>query len=169
MNTKPLLHLILFLLSSYIGTVAALPDDRNQPIKISADSARIDEKSGTTNYIGNVVMTQGSMQIKADRIDLYRQARAINLIIAHGKPANFRQQPSVNKPVTNAFGTKMEYRVNKQTVTITGNARVEQQQDRFSGDSIVYQMDKAIVDAFSGKGKQGQRVEMIIHPRAVAP
>ena len=48
--------------------VAALPDDRDQPIRIEADEALRDEKQGFTRYEGNVKMDQGSLHIEADRI-----------------------------------------------------------------------------------------------------
>ena len=46
----------------------ALPDDRQQPIHISADNALRDEKKGITIYRGNVVLNQGSLHISANRI-----------------------------------------------------------------------------------------------------
>lgn len=144
----------------------ALPTDRNQPIHISADHARIDEAKGTTVYTGNVQMTQGSMVINAARVDLYREKNEVSRVVATGSLAKFSQQPSIDQPVTDAYGETLEYKISEQTVTITGKARVEQNKDTFSGERIVYQMDKAVVNAYSGKGNNGQRVQMVIQPKA---
>lgn len=144
----------------------ALPTDRQQPIHISADSAQIDDNTGTTTYKGNVLMKQGTLEIRAANVDLYRINDEVSQIIATGSPANFRQQPSLDQAMTDAFGEKLDYQITDQTVTITGKARVEQAGDTFSGERIVYQMDKAIVNAYSGKGSSGQRVQMIIQPKA---
>ena len=144
----------------------ALPTDRDQPIYISADHARIDETKGTTDYTGNVEMTQGSMVINAARVDLYREKNEVSRVVATGSLAKFSQQPSADQPVTDAYGETLEYKISEQTVTITGKARVEQNQDTFSGERIVYQMDKAVVNAYSGKGTKGQRVQMVIQPKA---
>ena len=55
----------------------------------------------------------------------------------------------------------MVYLVSNQTITITGNARIEQINDKFSGETIVYEMDRAVVKATGGK----QRVKMVIQPK----
>lgn len=144
----------------------ALPTDSQQPIHISADSAQMDDNTGTTSYKGNVLMTQGSMEIRAAKIDLYRINDDVSRIIATGSLANFRQQPSLEQAVTDAYGEKLDYQITNQTVTITGKARVEQEGDTFSGERIVYQMNKAIVNAYSGEGSSGQRVQMVIQPKA---
>lgn len=163
-------HTLLSILGAYfLGLTSfayALPSDKHQPIHISADTAQINEKTGTTTYTGNVLMKQGSMEIKAARIDLYREKDSVSRIIANGAPANFRQQAAEDKPITDAFGEKLDYLIAKQTITITGNAKVQQESDQFTGSKIVYQMDKAIVNAYSGEGKTGQRVQMVIQPKA---
>ncbi|MGY8869999.1 MAG: lipopolysaccharide transport periplasmic protein LptA [Pseudomonadales bacterium] len=166
LNNRSLIQLFLLISALFSSFCFALPNDREQPIHISADSARIDDNTGTTTYKGNVLMTQGSMEIRAAKVDLYRKKDDVSLIIATGSPANFRQKPSASQPVTNAFGEKLEYKIAEQTVTITGQARVEQDRDTFSGERIVYQMKKAIVNAYSGSGSSGQRVQMIIQPKA---
>jgi lipopolysaccharide export system protein LptA len=48
----------------------ALPDDRQQPITIESDSAERNEQSGLTQYLGNVVIRQGSVLIDADRVTI---------------------------------------------------------------------------------------------------
>lgn len=45
----------------------ALPEDRSQSIRITADSAVRDERAGETRYEGSVELTQGSLRILADR------------------------------------------------------------------------------------------------------
>jgi lipopolysaccharide export system protein LptA len=62
-------HLLAGLLSISLASnwCLALPDDREQPIHISADKALRDEKQGVTIYSGNVQMNQGSMHIEADK------------------------------------------------------------------------------------------------------
>ncbi|WP_293267062.1 lipopolysaccharide transport periplasmic protein LptA [Neptunomonas sp.] len=165
LNNRSLLS--LFIINLFFSTLSfALPTDRKQPIHISADSARIDDNTGTTTYKGNVLMTQGSMKIRAANVNLYRKNDDVSHIIATGGPANFSQQPSENQVMTNAFGKRLEYKISDQTVTITGEARVEQGRDTFSSERIVYQMDKAIVNAYSGAGSTGQRVQMTIQPKA---
>ncbi|NVK44119.1 MAG: lipopolysaccharide transport periplasmic protein LptA [Oceanospirillaceae bacterium] len=142
----------------------ALPEDRSQPINISADQATIDDVSGTTIYSGNVSIEQGSMKITASQVDLYRSNGDVDRILATGN-VHFQQQAARDKPVTNAYGERMDYRIDRREITITGNARVVQQKDSFTGQKIVYNLDKSLVNAFSGEGQKGQRVQMVIQPK----
>ncbi|MCP8687901.1 lipopolysaccharide transport periplasmic protein LptA [Marinobacterium sedimentorum] len=163
-NTRLWLAALLSL--SISGTSLALPTDRNQPIHVSADTATIDDNTGITTYSGNVEIAQGSLKINARNVDLHRSESGVNRILATGD-VKFEQQAAKDKPVTNAYGERMDYQVNRQEITITGKARVVQQKDTFTGQKIVYNLDKSLVNAFSGEGGQG-RVQMVIQPKGAA-
>lgn len=145
----------------------ALPDDQNQPIHVSADQASMNEMTGIAVYSGDVEIRQGTMSIKGSRVEMHRDTQGnISRIITTGSPAQFQQQASPNQPLTTAFGLHMDYRIPTQTVTITEKARVTQDADEFTGERIVYNMDKSVVDAFRSEAQGGQRVQMIIQPKA---
>ncbi|MBP0048794.1 lipopolysaccharide transport periplasmic protein LptA [Marinobacterium sp. AK62] len=155
----------LALLLCLPGFSYALPDDRNQPISVSADRASINERTGVTVYTGRVEIQQGSMLIKGARVELHRNDAGVERIISTGSPAEFQQRPQADAPLTRAYGKRMDYRVTQQEVTITESARVDQGQDTFTGERIVYNMDKAIVNAFGSNSEDGERVRMVIQPR----
>lgn len=149
------------------SSAQALPDDKNQPIRVSADKASMNETTGISVYTGNVEIRQGSMLLTGARVEMHRDKEGnISRIISTGSPAHFQQQATQNQPVTKAYGLQMDYRVNAQLITITEQARVEQAGDNFTGERIVYNMEKSIVDAFGSERSGGQRVEMIIQPKA---
>ncbi|MCJ8341035.1 MAG: lipopolysaccharide transport periplasmic protein LptA [Pseudomonadales bacterium] len=159
---KLALQLTFALCAVYIGSVQALPEDRQQPIDVVADNAIMNDKTGITVLTGSVKIVQGTMLMTADRLEIFRDSQGdINKMISTGKPAYFTQQQQPEQPYSKAWGEHMLYSVAKQTVTITGNARVEQLQDKFTGETVIYHMDKAIVNAIGGK----QRVKMIIQPK----
>ena len=88
---KPsVLIVLVFLLP---GAAIALPDDRDQPIRIEADEALRDEKQGFTRYEGHVRMDQGSLHIEADQITIYHDDKEADRILATGSPARLQQQP----------------------------------------------------------------------------
>lgn len=147
----------------------ALPEDRTKPVHISADSARIDENTGITHYKGSVEIRQGTLQINAESVDLYRSNGGIDRLVAKGRKtaAHFRQKPAADQPWTDAWGNTLEYDVSKQNLTISGNGKVQQGKDRFSGERIIYNIDRSIVNAFGGKEGKG-RVQMVIQPKAKA-
>jgi len=164
-NTRLWLAALLSL--GIAGTSQALPTDRNQPIHVSADKATMDDNSGITTYSGNVEIEQGSLKIKARSVDLHRNNDGVSRILATGN-VQFQQQASSDKPVTNAYGERMDYQVQRQEITITGDARVVQQKDTFTGQKIVYNLDKSLVNAFSSEDGKGQRVQMVIQPKGAA-
>lgn len=155
---------LLLVISTYSF---ALPEDQDQPIYVSADHATMNEITGIAVYTGDVEIRQGTMILQGSRVEMHRDAQgSISRIIATGTPAQFQQQASPNQPLTRAFGLRMDYRVPTQTVTITEQARVTQGADEFTGDRIVYDMDKSVVDAFRSESQGGQRVQMVIQPKA---
>lgn len=153
--------LLMISLHSY-----ALTEDQEQPIYVSADQASMNEITGVATYTGDVEIRQGTMILQGSRVEMHRDAQGnINRIITTGSPAQFEQQAAPNQPLTRAFGLRMDYQVPTQTVTITEQARVTQNADEFTGERIVYDMDKSVVDAFRSESQGGQRVQMVIQPK----
>ena len=170
-NFNKLSAVCLWLLLSLSLPTLALPEDSQQPIKISADSAIRDEKQGTTIYQGNVDMTQGTLRIQADKITIYANANTIETIIAIGQPARFRQQPEPDKGDVVANANTIEYRVAQEIMTLTSNAAINQDGASISGDSIKYDIAAGRIEAGkseSGTGDSG-RVNVVLPPTAPQP
>lgn len=169
MLTNTINKLTLLLLMSASVQVMALPDDRNKPIHVSADSATRNDQSGITLYKGRVELAQGSMQITGNIVEIRQNDSGLRAIVAKGKPAKYQQKPAPGEEITYAYGQRLEYNINTQKLTITGQAKVTQGSDTFSGNKIVYDMRKSIVDAFSDNSLNGERVKMVIQPKPAEP
>ena len=140
----------------------ALPDDREQPIHISADQAVRDEKQGTTVYSGNVIMAQGSLQIEADRITIYRVVEEADKIVAEGRPAHLQQQPEPGKALMHARAGVIEYYKAEDRVHMRENARIEQDGAIVRGNTIDYFIEEQLVKADSISDQADNRVEVVI-------
>lgn len=147
--------------------VWALPSDRQQPITIKSDRAERDEKNGTTLYQGSVIMEQGSMRIEADEVIIHNAKKKVSLVIATGLPARYQQKISATKPPVIATGNTIEYQIEGQTLTLLGNASVEQEGSRLSGQRINYDLAQALVTAGSDANSQPERIQMVIPPSAI--
>ena len=91
----------LILVSASIGLVpSSFSIDTEQPIEIAADSAIREEPSGETTYRGDVVLTQGTLKIKADSLVFTFDENTATLITARGNPATMTQQPSGSSAVS---------------------------------------------------------------------
>jgi len=142
--------------------IHALPEDRQQPIRISADQALRDERQGFTEYTGNVRMQQGSLQIEAEKITVYHQQAAADRILAEGSPARLQQQPEVDKGIVHAAALRIEYFKAEERVHLQRQARIEQEGSIVTGDSIDYYMAEQRVRADAGRREDGGRVEVVI-------
>ena len=170
-NDLPARLLVLLLMTLITSLSQALPSDREQPIKITADSAVRNEQTGETRYEGSVELTQGSLHIEADLLTLYQNDGAADgLITATGTPATLQQTPQEGKPPIKAAAHRIAYDQKGDKVTLTENARIEQDGAIVTGATIDYVLSQQRVTANSdqttGQGT-GQRVEMIIPPSAM--
>lgn len=142
---------------------AALPDDKDKPIELRADSAEIDDNKKVSVYIGNVFIKQGSMELKADKITIYSDDDGVKEMVAIGKPANFRQQGEVNGPFTKGKAERIEYFAEIDETIFIDKAELTQDGDIFTGDRIRFEMTNDIVTATSHN--KGSQVIMTLPPR----
>lgn len=145
-----------------IGTAFALPEDANQPIRLTADRATYSERTGITTYSGNVVITQGTLKITAANIIVnLSDDRSITSAVATGSPATFEQVVSAEKGIARGQGSKIDYNAATGIVTLTGNAHLTQAGASFSGNVIRYSLKVGDVEANAGSGR---RVELVLPP-----
>jgi len=149
------------------GIARALEDDRDQPIRITADTAIRDEKQGFTVYSGNVHMTQGSLDIKADKLTIYHETEQADKIIAEGQPALFQQKPAPDEALVRARAGIIEYYKLDERVHLQNDAHISQEGASVTGDSIDYLIAEQLVKADSDQTLDGNRVEVVIPPQVI--
>ncbi len=163
---------LLFSLGSAFGSGAAwaLPTDRDQPIRIQADSAELDDKQGVAVYHGGVVITQGSMKITGNTVTLTRNANGdIETFTSQGKPAYYEQRPAPDKDIVKAYGLTIQYFASNDRIILIDQAKVIQEGNTFEGEKIVYDTKRQIVNAGRAKGSNvttpRPRIDMVIQPK----
>ena len=143
----------------------ALDSDREQPIQIIADVAVRDEVAGETRYEGNVVLTQGSLQITADKLSIQHTESGADRIVATGSPATLIQQPTPDQTPVDASAQRIEYIRSEDLVRLLENARIAQNGSTLSGNQIDYLVSQRSVRAKGTPGASGEgRVEVVIPP-----
>lgn len=105
-----------------------LPTDSEQELHLSSDTAHMDLKRGVAVHKGNVKLTQGSLRIESDELEIHRRGDIIEQVIAIGSPAVLEQQPEVDKAPIIAKGQRIEYKLegNVELIAVIDRARVEQ-------------------------------------------
>ncbi len=163
-NIKKTSALVMFWFISLLSNqLLGLPSDNEKPITLQSDRAEFDRINGRTTYSGSVVMEQGSMKIKADKVVIYGDMKKVTRIVAEGAPAEFQQTPDIEaKPVT-ASGNKLEYQISDKVLYLVENAKLQQEGSILTGPKIIYDVEKSIVQAGdSQQDNSSDRVRMVI-------
>lgn len=140
----------------------ALPDDQDQIIEVFSDKVNYSEKTGKAIYLGEVVMTQGSIRLEADRIEVEQQSSSL---LAIGEPARFEQQPDPNKPIIKASAKSILYKQLEGHIELTGAAHIRQGETDIKSDHIVYNVNEQTLEASNNAGSSAPgRVHVVIPP-----
>ena len=153
---------ILVLCLAVSQSAQSLPEDREQAIQITADSAMRDEKKGLTIYSGNVVLDQGSLHISADKITVFRINEEGDKIVAMGQPASVQQQPAVDGELMRAHAEVIEYFKAEDRLRLRTSAQIEQGGSTVTGNIIDYYITAQLVKAGSDEAREDSRVTTII-------
>ena len=159
--------LIAFFLAAIASPATAFDLDSDQPITVSADSARLDDGKGIATYTGAVELVQGKTRLTAERVVLYRSAEGLNRIEANGSPARYQQPVTSGEGETDAKAKNITWSATDKQLTFEREAVIEQNGNVFRGDVIHYDTEQRVVTADGGEdtGSGPGRVEMVIQPR----
>ncbi len=161
LNYHLLATALIIITFGYASHIAALAEDRNQPINVSADSAQKNDQKGITTYQGDVVITQGSIRITGDEIVIFDKDGKVSEMVAKGKPATFKQRPDGQDEDMIATGDTIKYNIDTEILLMTDNASLKQQGRTTESNNIRYDMKTTIVNA---GGSQNGRVIMVLEP-----
>ena len=160
----------LFIIGSLClsNAAMALSSDIKQPVRISADTVVFNKSKGTAVYSGNVVIIQGSLQIRAWEIDIKAPKNAIETMTAKGSPVKFQQTMDDGK-VAKGSSKLLRYFVKQKKMTLDGDAVLTQNNDKFSSEHIEYSTRtgelKAGIPRVKGKKPNPKgRVNAIFYP-----
>lgn len=152
----------------------ALQSDSKQPIQIEADQGSLDQNNQSTTFSGNVIIKQGTLNIRAGSVTVSRNDKSEQLMKATGSPVKFSQELDGGKGVVNGVvngqANTVTYSSAASLVTLTGNAKVQRGGDVAEGAVITYNT-KTEVYTINGSAKSGVksaaksgRVSVVIQP-----
>lgn len=134
---------ITFVLSS---SAYALKDDIEKPVYINADSVLFNKNKGFGVYEGNVSIVQGSLDIRARKIEINAPGGEITKIIASGAPVKFQQKMDDGK-LAKGQANLVVYVVANKRISLDGNAVITQNNDRFASNHIEYSISNGELKA----------------------
>lgn len=120
--------------------------DRAQPLTIEADRpGSVDLAKQVAIFNGNVVITQGTMAIRAERVEVREGSdgfRSANAIGGAGRQASFRQRrDGGGDEYIDGRADRIEYDGRANTVRFVGNARVQ----RLRGSTVADEITGALM------------------------
>lgn len=152
------------LITFFLSTSAwALSSDKNKPVEVEADSFNLDDAKKVTIYSGNVIITQGTMEIMADKVTIYGAQGNTEKVIAIGKPVKFKQQPDGKQGLIRGEANQFNYLVTKDTLVLLDKATLWQNGNTFSSDRIEYDSKRSVVKA-GDKKTNSTRVKVTLEP-----
>jgi lipopolysaccharide export system protein LptA len=161
----------VLLLVGAAGVARAEKADKDKPVNIEADRLSIDDIKKESVFEGNVVFTQGTLMLKADRVVVRQDPQGFNYGFAFGKPAYFRQKREGFDEYVEGNAERLEYDGKQDKVQLFANAHIRKGQDEVRGDYISYD---AVTEYYQviGGGKPAAtptnptgRVQVTIQPR----
>jgi lipopolysaccharide export system protein LptA len=139
------------------GAVAALAgwglpaqaerEDRNKPMTVDSSGSQpdvVDLSKQSAVFTGNVVITQGTLQIHADRVEVSQDKEGNRLGFAFGSaehPATFRQKRDRPDEWSEGEATRIEYDSAANRVRFIGNAHLRM----LTGTTVTNQASAALI------------------------
>ena len=150
---------------SLSSTALGKSSDRNQPMDVQADSTNaLMEDNSDSTLNGNVVITQGTLEIKSDRAIIHRRNGDIDKVTLTGSPVVMKQVNDNGEPM-NAQASTIVYTLSSDLILLSGNVIINQPRGSMRGENVKYDLKTGRLDG----GGDGNRVSMRIMPKNKAP
>lgn len=158
-------------------TAWGLSTDKNKPMEILANSAELDDKNRVTIYRGDVEVTQGTLFMSGHTLTVYYdEDQELDHAVMEGDRAYYKQLPDNSKVYDEAWARRMEYYSDNGLIVLIEDAKVVQEDVRFTGARIEYDTINSRIkarsartaekpDAATDKPQDADRVRVIIKPK----
>ena len=166
-----------------LGALVSLPAqaekaDRFKPLNVEADQpGKIDLQNQFVVFNGNVVVSKGTMLIRAARIEVRETPGGYHTAVATGapgKPATFRQKRDSVDEYIAGEAEKLEYDGKTDTIRFVTNAAVRRLRgatvaDEIAGNLVTYDSTTEVFSVSGGAAptatNPGGRVRAVLTPR----
>ncbi len=161
-SSIPVRAALVLLLCALATGAMARKSDRQKAMDVNADHSDTSLADDSVSTLtGNVVVTQGTMVIHADKAVITRKDGDISRALLTGAPVSLKQDDENGEPMT-ATARQVDDNLLTNIAVFTGNAVIDQPtRGQMHGERIVYNVDSGQVTS----GGDGTRVSMHILPK----
>lgn len=150
--------------------------DREKPVNLEADRLTVDDIKKVQVLEGNVILTQGTLQIRSNKLVVTQDADGFQKGVATGGVnglARFKQKREGKNDFTEGEGERLEYDARNEKTEFFIRAWVKSGTDEIRGNYISYNsLTENYLVTSGGDGKSGGaagagsgRVHAIIQPK----
>jgi lipopolysaccharide export system protein LptA len=151
--------------------------DREKPINLEADQVTVDDAKQVATFIGNVVLTQGTLTIRGNRMEVRQDAEGFRKGTTWGDLAYFRQKRDGVDEYVDGWAERIEYDSKEDKVQLFTRAMLKRGADEVRGNYISYDATTEFFQVIGGGTKAASagnpqgRVRAIMQPKpkAAAP
>ncbi len=156
---------VLGVLLAWPGPASAERADRDKPMHVEADSVRMDDLQKIAVYEGKVVLSQGTLWLSADRIEVRQDDEGVSSGVALGSPVQFRQKLDGRGEWAEGRANRIEYEVRTEKLRLIGQAHLKKGDEELRGEIISYDAKNEFFQAGGGlPGQKPGRVRAVIMP-----
>lgn len=131
-----------FLVCLFLSNNAfALLSDSKAPIEIKAKTVIVDERRGLSIYTGDVKLTQGSLSLSAENVEIFSTQNKVTKVIAKGSSkqrAHYQQNQQNKSGLITADAENIIYSLQQETIHLKGNAHLVRSFDSFGAHTLDY-------------------------------
>jgi lipopolysaccharide export system protein LptA len=159
-----------------LAALSALAEkaDKDKPTNIEANRMSSDDAKRMSIFEGSVVLTKGTIVVRADRIVVHQDAEGFQLTTAYGKPVRFRQKGDRKDGKegiwTEGEALRIEIDDRNERIELFERARVARDQDVVNGEYIFLDQRTEFFSVSAAKGTApaapGGRVKAVIQPKS---
>ncbi len=143
--------------------------DRNQPIELEADTVTVNDAKKISTYFGNVILTQGSLVIHAEKLIVREDEQGFQHSTSTGNPSTFKQKREGKNEYMEGSAQRIEYDGRMDKVQLYTRASVKRGEDIVRGDYISYDANAEYAEVIGGAKSESNpgsgRVKAIIQPK----
>ncbi len=154
--------------------VQAEKADREKPIHLEADRVTVDDAKQVATFEGNVVLTQGTLTIRGNRMEVRQDADGFRQGVTWGNLAYFRQKRDGYDEYIEGWAERIEYDSKADKVQLFTRAMLKRGADEVRGNYISYDATTEFFQVIGGGTKAASaenpqgRVRAVMQPKPKA-
>lgn len=146
--------------------------DRQKPINLEADRVTVDDAKQVSTFEGRVELTQGTLIIRGDRMEVRQDSQGFKYGTTWGNLAYFRQKRDGYDEFIEGWAERIEYDGRADKVQMFNRASMKKAGDEVRGNYISYDANTEFFQVIGGGAKAASaenpdgRVRVVLQPKS---